>query len=60
MPLASSSAVPRSMAADVGGFEDQPPLVGDLLAGAAVADADGPDGHIVVADQDGDVAGEPG
>ena len=45
---------------DVGGLQDQPPLAGDLLAGAAVADADRPDGHVVVADEDGDVAGEPG
>ncbi len=36
---------------DVGGFEDQPALEGDLLAGAAVADADGPDGNVVVADE---------
>ena len=59
MPLASSSAVPALDGPDVGGFEDQAPLEGDLLAGPAVADADGPDGHVMVADQGGDVAGEP-
>jgi hypothetical protein len=45
---------------DVGSLEDEPLLQGDLLADAALADANGPDGHVVVADQSSDVAGEPG
>ena len=60
MPVASSSASPPLEGADVGGLEDGPPLEGDLLAGVAAADADRADGHVVVADEKGDVAGEPG